>query len=275
VTTADGIETKYQDVVSVEDPIRCSLYPDGAPLCLLILPAPPLSTWGKSEIGELAVYAANTFDDGPINIRRVSLYGTPVDDDSNNVERARSWHNPDEPCDVNVDKQVTPQDVLLVINALNSVQKGTPPKHGGDQPCVDVTDDGLLTPLDALTVINRLNDLARERNQIPKDLNQHGVNDDGEVTPVVALSVAGEISQPHDGDPGGGLPASPTAVNDNSPLFDVNGDQYVTEDDTTAISNHVGSRTALSSASGRDYVNDDLEALLDDIAPDVADGWSA
>jgi hypothetical protein len=68
---------------------------------------------------------------------------------------------------VNGDGRVTPQDVLFVVNALNSADSTTQTDAaetsdatGGDVDRLagDVNQDGQLTPLDVLLVVNRVED---------------------------------------------------------------------------------------------------------------------
>jgi hypothetical protein len=67
---------------------------------------------------------------------------------------------------VNFDGQVTPLDVLLVVNAVNSAGPGHIlsglPFHadGGLAPLVDADGDGILSANDVLRVINHLNNTA-------------------------------------------------------------------------------------------------------------------
>jgi hypothetical protein len=104
---------------------------------------------------------------------RPGFYGTEtwtytVADAFGNVDDARvvmdvskRWQNPLERHDVNGDGTVTPLDVLLVINAINSGVLGSlPAKPTGALAWLaylDATGDGQCTPGDVLTVINRLN----------------------------------------------------------------------------------------------------------------------
>ncbi len=72
-----------------------------------------------------------------------------------------SWTNPQEPLDVNDDSFVTPIDVLLVINTLNSDgahQLNAPSSSDAPPPYLDASGDGYVTAMDALLVINYLND---------------------------------------------------------------------------------------------------------------------
>ncbi len=64
--------------------------------------------------------------------------------------------NPNNKRDVNNDGNISPLDVLIVINALNQRGEGEEPTSLQSY-YLDVTGDELLDPLDALTVINWLN----------------------------------------------------------------------------------------------------------------------
>lgn len=77
------------------------------------------------------------------------------------INTAATWHNFDNPVDVNNQDGASPLDALLVINELNDnmfsnpdtgllVSPATPP------PYLDVNNDGFVSPLDALLVINAL-----------------------------------------------------------------------------------------------------------------------
>lgn len=75
------------------------------------------------------------------------------------IDVAETWQNPDNQFDVNGRDGVTPLDVLLLINHINS--------HPGDPslpappalppPYYDVNNDNSCTPLDVLLVINYIN----------------------------------------------------------------------------------------------------------------------
>jgi Dockerin type I domain/Matrixin len=69
-----------------------------------------------------------------------------------------SWQNPAHPLDVNADSSVSPLDVLLIVNFLNSnVSHELAGDHPANSPFLDVNNDGFATPLDVLMVINELN----------------------------------------------------------------------------------------------------------------------
>ena len=65
--------------------------------------------------------------------------------------------------DVNGDGQLTPIDVLLVINYLNGV--------GAHESTLDVTGDGQVSPIDALLVINSLNSEAVAEGEAMAEIN--------------------------------------------------------------------------------------------------------
>jgi hypothetical protein len=69
-------------------------------------------------------------------------------------------HNAAAASDVNGDDLVTPLDVLLVINVINTHGSGGIPAGTPANLYLDVDRDGLLTPGDALSVVNVLNAAA-------------------------------------------------------------------------------------------------------------------
>jgi len=82
-----------------------------------------------------------------------------------NIVAINEWHHADNPCDVNRDQYVTPQDALLIINSLLNV--GIRPLVGpvGTSPRYDVDNNRELTPMDALRVINELNRRSANRSE--------------------------------------------------------------------------------------------------------------
>jgi hypothetical protein len=72
------------------------------------------------------------------------------------------WQNPNDPFDVNNDTQVTPIDVLVIINELNEPEYveddgSLPDLHPAEAEDYDVNGDDYCTTLDALLIINKLN----------------------------------------------------------------------------------------------------------------------
>ncbi|MEC9002399.1 MAG: dockerin type I domain-containing protein [Planctomycetota bacterium] len=95
----------------------------------------------------------------PVATNQISL-GWTTSDESFEVREYRVARNADEPHDVDGNGLVTPLDVLLGINKLNS-QRSNLPVAGGlgtfSSVYLDVNGDGLLTPLDTLMIIDLLN----------------------------------------------------------------------------------------------------------------------
>jgi hypothetical protein len=70
------------------------------------------------------------------------------------------WQNPTEPFDVDHDQDVTPTDVLLVINFINTyglIELARPTEPQGPNSFVDVDGDDWATANDVLLVINAIN----------------------------------------------------------------------------------------------------------------------
>ena len=68
------------------------------------------------------------------------------------------WRNPVDSLDVNNDGNVSPLDVLEVINYLNQHSSGSlAPQHDPAKPFYDVDGDQTVAPLDVLAIINHLN----------------------------------------------------------------------------------------------------------------------
>lgn len=75
------------------------------------------------------------------------------------ILRSDVWHNDIMPLDVNDDSQVAPNDVLAIVNAINSGLAGDLAEQLAPDGArfVDTNNDGFLSPIDALIVINELN----------------------------------------------------------------------------------------------------------------------
>ena len=105
----------------------------------------------------------------PISITATSLTGATISSDFvlRVVGSGSPYQNTGNPADVNSDGQVTPADVLIIINYLNAHGSQAFPAGGnganGEFPfpehLPDVNGDGIISPLDALLIINYLNSL--------------------------------------------------------------------------------------------------------------------
>jgi hypothetical protein len=80
------------------------------------------------------------------------------------TENPYSWQNPSGPLDVNGDGEITPGDVLQVINEINNPRNsdihGRLPSQRPDIPNLpfyDVNGDGVVSPIDVLMIINEIN----------------------------------------------------------------------------------------------------------------------
>jgi hypothetical protein len=114
----------------------------------------------KLKAGVALVFADQSLV--PITITATStIHGDQVSQslDIQVVRAAPPWQNRAWALDVNEDGQLTPLDVLMVINALNrlGVAPLDRPPPVGSSTFVDVNGDRVLTPLDALMLINALN----------------------------------------------------------------------------------------------------------------------
>ena len=128
------------------------------------------------------VYAFNIFDfwadaeNNPTNANALKRpYVRPDDDHPNDAAYSAAadalmaflttltagtgWQNPRNAQDVNDDDDVTPLDVLILINYINSHPRSTalPAAPAAPPPYYDVSDDGQVTPRDVLLVINYIN----------------------------------------------------------------------------------------------------------------------
>jgi len=79
-------------------------------------------------------------------------------------EPLNSWHNYEEPLDVNDDTFISPIDALFVLNELNSVGPHELDPTATATHYLDSNDDGFVSPIDALLVINYLNLESQEDN---------------------------------------------------------------------------------------------------------------
>jgi hypothetical protein len=114
----------------------------------------------KLKAGVALVFADQSLV--PITITATSaIHGDRVSQslDIQVVRAAPPWQNRAWAMDVNEDGQLTPLDVLVVINALNrlGVAPLDRPPPAGSSTFVDVNGDRVLTPMDALILINALN----------------------------------------------------------------------------------------------------------------------
>jgi hypothetical protein len=112
----------------------------------------PAATLLRSRVGWVVADAGQAVDES---------------DEDNNMDSAGlhpflSWQNQDDRFDASGTNGVTPEDVLLLINRINSTEIQWLPVPPSPPFFFDVDGDGALTPLDVLQVINLLNDVAAQ-----------------------------------------------------------------------------------------------------------------
>ena len=120
-------------------------------------------------------------DQSSVSVTVTAISQTSSDSVSETIEiqvvrAAPPWQNKNWALDVNNDGELTPIDVLIVINALNRFGL-TPldrPQTSGISSFVDVNGDRFLTPLDALILINALNRQGRSDGESPAPNNPGG-----------------------------------------------------------------------------------------------------
>ncbi|MDP6468429.1 MAG: M36 family metallopeptidase [Pirellulaceae bacterium] len=93
----------------------------------------------------------------PVDIDRINLGFTSITVTGGTGEGESPFQNPRNRHDVDDNGEVTPRDVLLVINRLNNHNAAVGEGEHGEMVYYDVNGDGLGTPIDALNVVNYLN----------------------------------------------------------------------------------------------------------------------
>lgn len=96
---------------------------------------------------------------------------------------ASDWQNASLVRDVDGSSQVTPLDVLVLVNNLNTNgSRELPPRsQNSNEPYYDVNGDQHLTPLDVLVVVNAINELGDKQPTVvggispSSDLNNNGI----------------------------------------------------------------------------------------------------
>jgi hypothetical protein len=206
----------------------------------------------------------------------VGNYDPPVSGAAPPQYQNVSYTNPLDPLDVNGDGALTPQDLLIVINAVNTNGVGALFTFRSEvpliSPFIDPTGDLVLSASDALIIVNALNDQA-------------GLAvGEGESPAVVQLDTPVLRSPQPAGDDTAGQSAP--LVNSGNLTATFGLPQAVVWQDRTIIAKHVtlsqppmpvreagSAATALVFAALDDGGDDDLEALLDELADDIAGAW--
>jgi len=180
------------------------------------------------------------------------------------IASANPWHNAAQPTDVNGDSFVTPTDVLLVINWLNTQGSGTLPPvlthSAAEIPFVDTNNDGVLSPFDALLVINEINASAANSSQSAGE--REALND------VAGLGLQQDTTECHI------VSQNPTPCS-NLPASRPPSNRSVTQ---RASCHSTATKTVQPSLWSDDtdyrWLDSELEASLSDVAPDLLLVWS-
>ena len=139
----------------------------------LTVPAQVVIPAGQTSITFLASAVDDTVYEKPSLVRIIAettqpslvsgaIQITVLDNDS-------QWHNYAMPMDVDSDRDVTPLDVITIINYLNSNQDPNLATQSPPTPrsYLDVDDDLFASPLDVLILINHLNRRSRGEGESP------------------------------------------------------------------------------------------------------------
>ena len=157
---------------------------DGDELRAVLVRQPSHGTLTLNDDGGFTYSPANHFNredsfqymanDGTSNSNIVTVTMT--------VQTDCPWNNGARSRDVSDDGYISPLDLLLIINVLNSTGSNILPVNRErplSKPFLDVSDNGFVSPLDALLVINYLN----------------GVGGEGEDSPLVTKAVAATAAE--------------------------------------------------------------------------------
>ncbi len=94
------------------------------------------------------------------------------------------WQNPVAPLDTNRDTVISPIDVLLIVNQMNSEGAGPVPELLSERvppPFYDVNCDSYISPLDALLIVNHLNSRAGGEGEQSVQLQVTPLTQDGQL----------------------------------------------------------------------------------------------
>ncbi|MBP89580.1 MAG: hypothetical protein CMJ64_23200, partial [Planctomycetaceae bacterium] len=156
-----------------------------------------------------------------------------------------TWHSPTIAEDVNGDGDVSPLDILQIINTINADGPRRLPTGVGGPPYYDVNDDGFVTAADALIVINFLNSQSGSPEGEAADQAGNVVN----VVPDAAIP---------------GLPSFiNTRARSTSTIFKVESGSFASVDQRQA-------KSATSTQALADFKKSDAIAkVIDDLARDL------
>ncbi|MDA1055188.1 MAG: dockerin type I domain-containing protein [Planctomycetota bacterium] len=146
-----NIDAALEVVISIDDGTEASAAES------IIIPAGEASATFSIDAIE------DEIADGPQLVTFTVMAGGYISDsDTLRVSDVASWHNAAQPRDVDGDGNVSPIDVLLIVNDLNSrgARPLSVPELAAVPPYLDVNDDGFVSAVDALIIVNALNNGA-------------------------------------------------------------------------------------------------------------------
>lgn len=142
---------------------------------------------------------------------------TDVDlDGDTDFDDVIEWFDWIETWDLNGDYAFAPDDILLVVNEINS---------GGNNPLMDVNGNGVVNAGDFFAISNEFNRSPWKRNNSGNGVD---VNDDGYVSPLDALIIVNALNA-------GVGPSLVGVPKCRADFLDVNGDKKLTDGDYWAV----------------------------------------
>lgn len=161
---------------SLDDPFAISLLDDGDESWFVPAGQQRLFLMTFSPAAEAFYEAALTMvGESELLVSSVSGWGV------------QGWQNPVDRFDVDGDGEVTPTDVLMLINGINFGHRGRLPIRTAENPGApwfpDVSGDGSLIPLDVLMVVHQLNQSSTIEDQVERQAasfasDRHGGRED-------------------------------------------------------------------------------------------------
>jgi len=183
------------------------------------------------------------------------------------------WQNPVHFADVNADGNITPDDVVLLVNDINAKDSRslltTSPRTPNPPPFLDPSGDGVISPLDALLVISYINShasgpvpsLSGEEGEYALPLGGQG--ETLELTRVVSRNL--EFASPSD----------PVVTSPCAPCRQLPGWPVACQRASSMRSGVTGSRRVSGRLPAVEFETRELEEAISEIAGHVADAWIA
>jgi len=137
------------------------------------------------------------------------------------MQSQKPWQNPDDELDVDDSGSVSPLDVLVIVNELNSAGShglAPPTAASSPPPYYDCNGDGAVTPLDVLQVVNFLNarwrQTAGEGESLPFPQHLSASKLESTATAQASVAVSGALGETQSRDRTYGLYITPSRNGD-------------------------------------------------------------